>query len=60
MPLDDVAAATPALEQALFDDPTRARVLAAAPVALAKYSWPRAAVETLAVLESAATLSGKS
>jgi glycosyltransferase involved in cell wall biosynthesis len=45
---------TRGLEQALFDEPTRARVLAAAPAALAKYSWPRAAAETLAVLERSA------
>jgi hypothetical protein len=31
----------------------RARVLAAAPGALANYSWPRAARDTLTVLERA-------
>jgi len=37
----------------LFDQTVRARVLAAAPAALAKYNWPRAAAETMAVLEMA-------
>jgi glycosyltransferase involved in cell wall biosynthesis len=47
----DVAATTRALESVLFDEATRSRILAAAPGELAKYSWPRAARETLAVLE---------
>ena len=47
----DMAATTRALEAVLFDEPTRSRILAAAPAELAKYSWPRAARETLAVLE---------
>ncbi|MBI3401920.1 MAG: glycosyltransferase family 4 protein [Acidobacteria bacterium] len=51
VPPNDLAATTRALETALFDNPARARLLAAAPVALAKYDWPRAARETLAVLE---------
>jgi glycosyltransferase involved in cell wall biosynthesis len=46
-----------ALEQVLFDDPTRDRLLAAAPSVLARYSWPRAATQTLQVLEEAAQLS---
>ena len=54
VPLGNLTATTRALEQALFDEPTRARVLAAAPAALAKYSWPRAAAETLAVIEASA------
>ena len=45
-----------ALELALFDEPTRARILAAAPAELAKYQWPRAARETLALLEASAWL----
>jgi glycosyltransferase involved in cell wall biosynthesis len=49
----DVPAIARALEAALFDATLRAKVLAAAPAVLAKYSWPRAAAETLAVLESA-------
>ena len=48
----DVPAIARALETALFDQTVRARVLAAAPAALAKYQWPRAAAETMAVLES--------
>lgn len=52
-PLNDIAAVARALHTALFDEAERARVLAAAPAALAKYSWPRAARETLAVLEAA-------
>jgi glycosyltransferase involved in cell wall biosynthesis len=52
-PHSDVAAVTRALTAALFDESARARVLAAAPAALAKYNWPRAAGETLAVLEAA-------
>jgi alpha-1,3-rhamnosyl/mannosyltransferase len=51
--LGDVRGTTRALDAALFDESTRARILAAAPDALAKYSWPRAARETLAVLEAA-------
>jgi hypothetical protein len=43
-----------ALECALFDEPTRAAILGAAPAALAKYDWPRAARETLAIIENAA------
>ncbi|PYR20569.1 MAG: glycosyltransferase family 1 protein, partial [Acidobacteria bacterium] len=48
----DVPAIARALETVLFDQTVRARVLAAAPAALAKYKWPRAAAETLALLES--------
>jgi glycosyltransferase involved in cell wall biosynthesis len=53
VPVIDVPAITRALESALFDEGVRARILAAAPNELAKYSWPRAAHETLAVLETA-------
>ena len=53
VPANDLRAATRALELLLFDDAVRSRVLAAAPAALAKYSWPRAARETLAALEQA-------
>jgi glycosyltransferase involved in cell wall biosynthesis len=49
----DVPAIALALEMALFDERARARVLEAAPAALSKYEWPRAARETLAVLERA-------
>ncbi len=50
--LGDVRGTTAALETALYDEPARARIRTAAPRELAKYSWPRAARETLAVLES--------
>jgi hypothetical protein len=43
-----------ALERALFDQQTRAAIRAAAPATLARYDWPRAARETLAVIESVA------
>ena len=49
----DVAGTTRALESVLCDEAARSRILAAAPAELAKYSWPRAARETLAVLERA-------
>jgi glycosyltransferase involved in cell wall biosynthesis len=51
VPANDLAAITRALESALFDDDVRSALLAAAPAALAKYSWPRAARDTLAVIE---------
>jgi glycosyltransferase involved in cell wall biosynthesis len=49
----DIAATTRALERLLFDDAARQSLLAAAPETLSRYSWPRAARETLAVLEAA-------
>jgi glycosyltransferase involved in cell wall biosynthesis len=52
VPVGDGPATTRALEAVLFDEATRSRILDAAPHVLAKYSWPRAAQETLAVLES--------
>jgi glycosyltransferase involved in cell wall biosynthesis len=52
VPLGDVPGTTRALESVLFDESVRARILAAAPNELAKYSWPRAARETLALLEA--------
>ena len=54
VPPHDLPAVTRALETVLFDETVRARLLAAAPAVLTKYSWPRAARETLAVLERAA------
>jgi glycosyltransferase involved in cell wall biosynthesis len=48
--LDDVAGTTLALERLLFDEAVRERILTAAPRVLARYSWPRAARETLDVL----------
>jgi glycosyltransferase involved in cell wall biosynthesis len=53
LPAGDIRAAARALERALFDEPTRATIVAAAPATLARYRWPRAARDTLAVLESA-------
>ena len=47
----DIAATTRALERLLFDPATRAEILDAAPSVLARYSWRRAARETLAVIE---------
>jgi glycosyltransferase involved in cell wall biosynthesis len=52
VPVGDVPAITRALESVLFDEALRARILAAAPRELAKYSWTRAARETLAVIEN--------
>jgi glycosyltransferase involved in cell wall biosynthesis len=49
----DLAGTARALELALFDPKTRARLMAAAPVTLARYDWPRAARDTLAVIEKA-------
>jgi glycosyltransferase involved in cell wall biosynthesis len=49
----DQAAVVNALERLLFDDGTRAALLAAAPSVLARYDWERAAAETLAVLAGA-------
>jgi glycosyltransferase involved in cell wall biosynthesis len=54
VPVNDLPAITRALEALLFDEQVRARLLAAAPAELAKYSWPQAARNTLAVLEQAA------
>ena len=51
--VDDLPAITRALESVLFDERMRTTLLAAAPGALAKYSWARAAVDTLAVLQRA-------
>src|SRR5262245_14455833 len=49
----DQTAVTRALEALLFGESTRARLLAAAPAVLSKYAWPRAARDTLTVLERA-------
>ena len=53
VPPGDLAATTRALQAVLFDESARARLLAAAPAVLARYSWPRAAENTLAVIERA-------
>ena len=47
----DVPATTAALERLLFNDRTRDEILTAAPSALERYRWPRAAADTLALLE---------
>ena len=44
------AAVELALQQALYDDAERARVLAAAPAVLQRYSWAETARRTLHVL----------
>jgi glycosyltransferase involved in cell wall biosynthesis len=54
VPVGDADGVVRALERALFDEQTRAAILGAAPATLAKYEWPRAARETLAVIENAA------
>lgn len=54
VPVNDLPATTRALERLLFEEDTRARLLAAAPAVLERYRWPRAAQQTMAVLEDAA------
>jgi glycosyltransferase involved in cell wall biosynthesis len=53
VPVGDREATTAALSAMLFDAAARARVLSEAPAVLARYSWDRAAAETLDVLEHA-------
>jgi glycosyltransferase involved in cell wall biosynthesis len=50
--LGDVEGTARAMEDVLVDQRTRSRLLAAAPETLARYSWPRAARETIALIES--------
>jgi glycosyltransferase involved in cell wall biosynthesis len=50
----DVAGVTAALERLLYDEGVRKRLLEAAPAVLSRYTWPRAARETLALLERSA------
>jgi glycosyltransferase involved in cell wall biosynthesis len=54
VPLDDVDGVVNGLNQLLFNESVRGRILAAARQTLAGYSWPRAARETLALLEKSA------
>ncbi len=54
VPVNDSAAIARGLEQLLFDESVRGRILSAAPQVLARYSWPQAARETLALLERSA------
>jgi glycosyltransferase involved in cell wall biosynthesis len=49
----DVPGAAQALEQLLFDEAARAAILCEAPGVLARYSWLRAARDTLTLLERA-------
>jgi glycosyltransferase involved in cell wall biosynthesis len=53
VPVSDLAATMRGLESLLFDDTVRQRILIAAPAELARFDWPRAARDTLAVLEKA-------
>jgi alpha-1,3-rhamnosyl/mannosyltransferase len=48
----DITATTAALNTLLFDEQMRQWVLDAGPAVLARYSWTRAASETLAAIES--------
>ena len=50
----DIGGTTRALETLLFDEKRRAELLAAAPAALARYTWPQAARATLELLERCA------
>ena len=50
----DIRGITAALNSLLFDETVRQRVLKAAPGVLGRYSWDRAASETLAALEASA------
>jgi glycosyltransferase involved in cell wall biosynthesis len=47
----DVNGVASALTSLLFDETVRARILAAAPPVLSRYSWTRAAQETLEAIE---------
>ena len=49
----DIPGIASALEQLLYDERLRSRLLEAAAPVLSKYTWPRAARETLALLEQA-------
>jgi glycosyltransferase involved in cell wall biosynthesis len=57
VPNGDVAAAARALSRLLSDSTSRANLLAHSPAVLGRYSWPRAARDTLAALEDAAKTS---
>lgn len=52
--LGNLQATAAAIETALFDEARRADILHAAPAVLARYSWTRAARETLALFEEVA------
>ena len=50
VPRSDIRAVSEALEQILFHEATRERLLKAAPAVIERYDWERTARETLAVL----------
>jgi glycosyltransferase involved in cell wall biosynthesis len=54
VPVNDLPAATSALEALLYDDVVQARILGAADDALSRFDWTTAAERTLALVESAA------
>lgn len=54
VPLGDRGATVSALERLLYDEPTRRTILREAPAILSRYDWPRAARQTLALLEASA------
>jgi len=53
VPAGNIPATTRALNQLLFDDRLRARLFDAAAAVTARYNWPRAARDTLSVMERA-------
>ena len=53
VPSGQLKATSEALEEILFDDSTRARLLSAAPAVLERYSWTRAGRDTLSAIEQA-------
>jgi glycosyltransferase involved in cell wall biosynthesis len=53
VPLGNIDVIASELERLLYDEATRRSLLTAAPATLARYDWPRAARETLRVLEEA-------
>ena len=55
VPLGDIDAVANALEVLLYDEERRRTLLAAAPAVLSRFDWPRAASETLALLEMSAS-----
>jgi glycosyltransferase involved in cell wall biosynthesis len=52
VPIGDLPGVVRALERTLFDSTTRRGILDRAPATLARYEWPRAARDTIAVFES--------
>jgi len=54
VPIGDRAALAAGLERVLFDDAVRRSILSASPLTLSRYEWPRAARDTIALIESVA------